>query len=325
MDPVKALKSIIYGRRKREAMEIIYSAEVSVMTSGISIIEVLKGINRELKNNMYLNDAVRLLEKGRSRNIAYADIMPKEILSILKSAETKQVSAGEIFREYCDLKVVIDKAEAKMKSSLIEPTVIYGMVSLISYVAINMFYKNFQGMQGVDMSRIAMIHTYYPLIVIAPIAATYFLIWKYPERIPMWNKVYGYVKSAGYLLMIKTFYDLGMSSADAIGFLRRLDDRRLSRRIGDLKKHEKGIEGLSRVMSHYLSPVERALIKTSVKLAEERRVLAGIVDKRIMDVDKTVTNITSVFNKIMMMFSILPISMLIYVLLSVISGIATTK
>ena len=132
---------------------------------------------------------------------------------------------------------------------------------------------------------------------------------------------YKNAKSANYLLIIKTLVDLDMSSVDAISFFKKLGDSQLHKRINVLKAHEKNIEGLTKALSYYLSSVEIALMKTSVKFAEEKRVLSGIVENRMMDVEKTVSGITATFNKLLTVLAILPIVMVVYVLLTIIGAL----
>lgn len=307
--------------KKKEAREVIYSAEVSVLSSGLSIIDVLKNIRQELKNNIFIDNAITLLSKGKPRSVAYRNILDVDIINILKSAEAKQVTAGDIFKDYINMKHIIEKAESKMRGALLEPTIMYLMVSFISYFAINTFYNNFKGIQHMDMSTIGFIRNYYFLIVAAPITAVHFLIIKFPDRVPLWNGVYRYVKSAGYLLVIKTLVDIGMSSVDAISFFKKLNDKQLIKRISVLKPHERNIEGLTKALSYYLSSVEIALMKTSVKFAEENRVLTSIVDQRIMDVEKTVSGVTGMFNKMLTVLTIFPIGMVAYVLLRIVGAL----
>ena len=282
----------LFPGRKKQAREVIYGAEASVLSSGLSIIDVLKNLQQELKDNIFLDEAVRLLSQGKPRSVAYRNILTSEIINMLKSAENRQITAGDIFSGYINLKVIIDKAEGRMRSVLMEPTIMYLMVCFLSFFAVNTFYNNFRGMPKMDMSTIAFIRNYYFFIVLAPIALLHFFIVKFPEKIPLWRKVYKYTKSAGYLLIIKTLVELGMSSVDAIVFFRKLDDKRLLKRINALKRHEKNIEGLTKAISFYLSPVEVALMKTSVKFAGEKRVLSDIVDRRITDVEKVVNGAT---------------------------------
>ncbi len=84
--------------KKKEAKEVIYSAEVSVPSSGRDIIEVLKNVRQEMKSNLYLDSALSLLSKGKPRSIAYKNILPANILTLLKTGEAKQVMAGESFQ-----------------------------------------------------------------------------------------------------------------------------------------------------------------------------------------------------------------------------------
>jgi hypothetical protein len=50
---------------------------------------------------------------------------------------------------------------------------------------------------------------------------------------------------------------------------------------------------------------------------EEKRTLSGIVEKRMMDVEKTISGITATFNKLLSVLSILPIVMVVYVILTI--------
>ncbi|MBF0559009.1 MAG: hypothetical protein HQL08_09535 [Nitrospirae bacterium] len=315
------MKELISFGKKKEAREVIYSAEVSVLSSGLSIIDVLKNVRQELNSNLYLDNAISLLSKGKPRSMAYKNILDVDIINMLKSAEAKQITAGDIFKDYINMKYIIEKAESRMRGALMEPTIMYLMVSFISYFAINTFYNNFRGITNMDMSNIGFIRNYYFLIVAAPMFAVHFVIMKFPDKVPLWSRVYRYVKSAGYLLVIKTLVDLGMSSVDAISFFKKLNDKQLHKRINVLKTHEKNIEGLTRALSYYLSSVEIALMKTSVKFAEEKRTLSGIVEKRMMDVEKTVSGITATFNKLLTALTILPIVMVVYVLLSILGAL----
>lgn len=307
--------------RKKEAREVIYSAEVSVLGSGLSIIDVLKNVRYELNSNIYLDNAISLLSKGKPRSVAYKNILDTDIISMLKGSEAKQIAAGDIFVDYINMKYIIGKAEARMRSALMEPTIMYLMVSLISYFAVNTFYSNFRSIPNLDMSVIGFMRNYFFFIVAAPLFAVHFLIIKFPDKVPLWSKVYRYVKSAGYLLVIKTLVDLGMSSVDAISFFKKLNDKQLHKRLNALKAHEKNIEGLTKALSYYLSSVEIALMKTSVKFAEEKRTLSGIVEKRITDAEKTVNGITAMFNKLLTVLSILPLGMVVYVLLTILGAL----
>ena len=307
--------------KKKEAREVIYSAEVSVLSSGLSIIDVLKNVRQELNGNLYLDNAISLLSKGKPRSAAYKNILDLDIINILKSAEARQITASDIFKDYINMKYIIEKAESRMRSALMEPTIMYLMVSFISYFAVNTFYNNFKDIPHMDISTIGFIRNYYFIIVAVPMLAVHFVIIKFPEKVPLWSKVYRFVKSAGYLLVIKTLVDLGMSSVDAISFFRKLNDKQLHKRINVLKTHEKNIEGLTSALSYYLSSVEIALMKTSVKFSEEKRTLSGIVEKRMMDVEKTVSGITATFNKLLSVLSILPIVMVVYVILTILGAL----
>ncbi len=305
--------------KKKEAREVIYSAEVSVPSSGRDIIEVLKHVRQELKSNQYIDSALSLLSKGKPRSIAYKNILPSSILTLLKTGEAKQVMAGDLFKDYLPMQHIIQKAEGIMKSALLEPTIMYAMVSLLSYFTVNTFYINFSKMPHMDMSAIGIIRSYYFLLVSAPIVTVHFLIAKFPDRIPLWNRVYRYIRAANYLLIIKTLNDNGMSSADAIAFFKKLDDKHLLKGIKELKPHEKNIEGLAKALAYYLTPVESALLKTSVKFGEQPRILSGIVERRVMDVEKVVSGITGTFNKLLTTFAIVPVGISVYVLLSIVA------
>jgi len=318
LDLKSLLKKIISFEKKKEAREVIYSAEVSVPSSGRDIIEVLRHVRQELKTNPYIDSALSLLSKGKPRSIAYKNILPANILTLLKTGEAKQVMAGDLFKDYLPMQHIIQKAEGVMKSALMEPTVMYVIVSLLSYFTVNTFYTNFSKMPHMDMSTIGPIRNYYFFLVSAPIISVHLLILKSPDKIPLWNRVYRYIRAANYLLIIKTLTDNGMSSADAIAFFKKLDDKHLLGGIKALKTHEKNIDGLAKALAYYLTPVESALLKTSVQFGEQQRILSGIVERRIMDVEKIVSDITGTFNKLLTTFALIPAGISIYVLLSIV-------
>ncbi len=319
------LREIASVGKKKEAIEVIYSVEISIITSGLSRLDVLRNVVQDMKDNVYLESAIKLLSQGKKPSAAYKNILPADIIAILKSAESKQVIASEILSDYVNMKQVIDKAESKMHSALIEPTVMYVMVAIISYVAVNTFYNNFKSMPKADLSNIALIKSCYFFIAFIPIALVHFILARFPDRVPVWNRVYKYVKSANYLLIIKTFVGLGLGSVDAIDFFKKVKDKKLYKRIYVLKSHEKNSEGLTKVLSYYLTPVEIALLKTSSKSSGEETTISAIVAKRMMDVEKTVSGITGTFSKLLTVLTILPVGLVVYVLMTIVGALTQVK
>ena len=317
MSVTDIIKQIATMDQKREAIDTIYSAEISVPASGRDIREVLQTVRHELKKNLYIDNAINLLSKGKPRSIAYKKILPANILMLLKSGEQRQVMAGDIFKDYIPLNRIIQKAENMLNSALTEPTLMYVIVSVMSYFTVSIFVKNFSKVPRIDISIVASIKTYYWFITALPMLSVHFLIKKFPDKVPIWNRVYKYIRAANYLLIVKTLADNGMSSADAITFFKKLDDKKLTAHIEQLKPHEKNIEGLTKVLSPYLLPIERALLKTSIKFGEQPRILTQIVQRRIDSIGDVVTSTTGTLNKLLTTLTLIPVSLTIASLLLV--------
>ncbi len=313
-------KKLLTKAKRKEAEDVIYSAELATV-SGASVIDILKNVMAELSDNRYLENAVKLLSKGKQHNVAYKDILPSDIIAMLKSAETKKFPAEDIFANYAPMRDVIKKAESKMQGALLEPTISYFFVGLIAFFAINTFYTNFKIIPHADISTIHFIRDWYVLILLSPMALVHFILMKYPERVPIWRNVYNYVKAANYLLIIRTMVIMGMSTTDAIGFLKRLGDKQVNDRIKNIKAGEQNVIGLTKAMSYYLKPVEIALMKTSVKLGRENETLSMIVEQRMKDVDKTVAGTSATFSGFLKMFSLFPVGLVVYSLVSILSSI----
>src|SRR5208283_3251574 len=110
--------------KKKDAMEVVYDAEESASTSGMPNYEILKYLNNELKGNaiidaiikllvkknsedipltgirMYIDQAIKLLLKGKSPSVAYRNILNPNAIGILKAAEAKGVTGRDIFGTY---------------------------------------------------------------------------------------------------------------------------------------------------------------------------------------------------------------------------------
>ncbi len=344
-DITEFLQKVSALGKKQEAMEVVYDAEESASSSGMPNYEILKYLSNELRGNaiidavikllskkdsgavprtgihVYIDQATKLLLKGKSPSVAYRNILSPNVVSMLKIAENKGVTGKDIFGTYTKMQPVIAKAESQMRSALAGPTVTYVAVSSICYFIVNTFYKNFSHMPKLDLSTIGFIRNYYFFLLAAPILAVHFVIRKYPDIVPIWSKVYRYIKGAELLLITKTLFDCNMSSGEAISFFKKLNDKKLSNEIQKLKKHQEDMGGLTEALSYYLLPVEIALLKTSAIATEQKRVLSKIVEKRMVKIEETVNGITAVFSKLLTVLTVLPIGVAGYVLFTIISAV----
>jgi|GEM_PF-2616594 hypothetical protein len=311
-DLIFYLSELLSAKQKETAVEAIYNAEFSTLGSGASVVDILKSTLAELGKNKYIESAIAILLKGKPHNVAFRGILPNDIVDILKSAEGGSIPPTDIFKTYIPMKEIIQKAESKIRSALMEPLIIYMLVGGISFISINNIYHNVQVIPKLDLSTLAFIRNYYAFILVTPMAALYFALIKFPDYIPIWNKVYRFVQAANYLLITKTIMTLGMSSVDVIRFLRQAGDVRLVKRIDDLKRNEQNMGGVTKALSYYLFPVEIALLKTSVKYGTEKETIATIVEKRLMDVDRAVSKTAAIFNNVLKGFAAMPILLVLY-------------
>ncbi len=311
------LNELLSAGQKKDAVEVIYNAEFSALGSGASIVDILRSTLAELGANKYIKNAIDLLVKGQPHNVAFRGTLPDDIVNILKSAESRNIPPSDIFKTYLPLRDMIKKAEAKMRTALAEPAIIYLIVGMVSFYSVNNICSSLRFIPRADpsvLSTLGLLRHYYLFILLTPMALAYLLFMKFPDHIPIWNRVYRYTKAANYLLITKTIMSLGMSSVDVLRFLRQAGDERLVKKIDELKKNEQNIGGLTKVLSYYLFPVEIALMKTSVKYATEKETIATIVDMRIMDVDKTVSRTAAAFNNVLKVVAVLPIGLVLYAL-----------
>jgi len=142
---------------------------------------------------------------------------------------------------------------------------------------------------------------------------------KYPDKVPKWQKVYKHVKSTNYLLVTKTLFDSGMSSMDALSFLRKINDKHLKL---DKLKNKNDMGALTTALSYYMTPVEIALLKTSAKATEERRVISNIAEDRISEIEETVSTATGTFNKMFTLLAAWPVGIALFTFVNIINSVS---
>ncbi len=328
------------GKRKG-ARKIIYSVEESARASGLSNIDVLRYTSDELKGDevfdaiiklfskqkqvfktgtaLLLDAAIALLSKGKPRSMAYKDILGADILCVLRAAENRGITGSDMFKSYSKMEAIIVRAESKMRNALIGPTITYVLAGVLSYYSVNTFYTSFSSVPNVDISAISFLRNYFAFLVSAPIILAHFIIMKYPDKVPKWQKVYKHVKSTNYLLVTKTLFDSGMSSMDALSFLRKINDKHLKL---DKLRNKNDMGALTTALSYYMTPVEIALLKTSAKATEERRVISNIAEDRISEIEETVSTATGTFNKMFTLLAAWPVGIALFTFVDIINSVS---
>ncbi len=320
MIDIDAIKLFFDTGKRKEAVKLIYSAEVSLEKSGQQIAALLKILARGLKEpNDYLETAIRLHRKGKPRSVVYQDILPDDMLNILKTVEAEGLDPSQAFQHYVPLKKKIDKAVSRMKSALKGPTGSYLAACALGFFGLSVIYYGFSNLPKLDLSRVAMMKTCFLPATLIPIAALHFAIMRYPHLVPKWKRVYNHVTVSGYLLVVKTIMiTMSLSSAAAVSYLLNMDDKQLKKNI---KESERTMEGVVKILSYYLTEPEMSLLTSSSQMGCEGMVLTGIVEQRMDEIDEIVTEVTEGFNTVFKLLSMLPVGIVIYAYVTTIIGV----
>lgn len=320
------VKHILEAKMRREASEIVFESEIAASTAGVAVTDILRRMNKEVKNK-YIDIIIKRLDKGQHKSDAYKEITDTEMLTVLRSAEARSISASAIFSDYKPVKEEIDKADGKLKGALLEPMITYVLLALVGWFVLDGLQEQFKmftkGAMKLDVSMLMTLHRWFLPAVILPPALILLAIFKYPSKIPMWKKIYAYIKSTRYLLVIKIMYNVGLGSTAAISFLKTVDDKKMKLKLRKLRADEQDMRGITKAMSHYLSPLEKALLQLGMDLSEPEESIESVVKKRILEIDKTSTKFSTGFSKLLLLLSVIPIGFLMGGIMSVLVAVST--
>lgn len=280
-----------------EARELIYESEITANRVGVYVADILEMTNKKVKNP-YVSSVVKRL-KGRTERIrAYRGVLPADVLDILKVASEKNVNPGELFESYVRLKRELDKAESRLIGALMGPAVSYVVYSILVVAGLMVVISRFKQIPELDVSEVEFIKDAYLYTFWTPLVVIGVLIRVIPHKIPVWKRVYTYVKSAQYLLLTKTMYRMGLSGGDVVDVLKKSRDKMVATKARRLPKEMHNVHGLVKILVDYLEPMEAALLEVGVKFSREEEIIDTLVDRKLRSVEGRVRSMENLLGKL---------------------------
>lgn len=270
---------------KKKVEGIIFEAELSASRSGVDRIEVLKAYAREIKSERLreeITKIVRKLEKGERYSKVYEPYLSPDVTKLIEIAESKGLPIAKMIEEYVPVKKAVENLESSLKAQLKVPLITFALVSLVFSFVLNQFKQISQSLELSFYSTFLMDYYAWVMLVIGVVFAV--VLWKYPNKVPFFKKVYNELKAIIGLSLSKTAYQMGLSSADLVPMLKSYYQAQ--------GKYSLDVSGVVKLLYPYLSELDRAQILIAVKYGKIEEKLNELASEKF----KNVENLRKVIN-----------------------------
>ena len=270
---------------KKKVEGIIFEAELTALRSGVDRIEVLKAYAREIKSERLreeITKIVRKLEKGERYSKVYEPYLSPDVVKLIEIAESKGLPIAKMIEEYVPVKKTVENLESSLKAGLKVPLVTFALVSLVFSFVLSQFKQISQSLELSFYSTFLMDYYAWVMLVIGVVFGV--VLWKYPNKVPFFKKVYDELKAIIGLSLSKTAYQMGLSSADLVPMLKSYYQAQ--------GKYSLDISGVIKLLYPYLSELDKAQILIAVKYGKIEEKLSELANEKF----KNVENLRKVIN-----------------------------
>lgn len=297
---------------RNKVEEIIISAEMDSIHSGVPVIELYSEYVKELAKEdktlaIAIKEILSRLQRGEKTINAYRGYISDDLLHLLRLADERNVSPSVIFENYAPVKKELDKRESQIKNATRLPLIKFFIFSFIFYFPLSKLINISDQTDVLRLSKFAYsIHDLYPVIIITVAVVYYLVVRSLRENLPIIGNVYKGIKASLMLILINTLYRLGLAPKEIIPIIKEY----AGVRVGGVSP---SISGLINIMRNYLSPIERAnLIVAGTSRFEEE--LKNIAEKKLTFVETSTETAREILDNIGYLLLLIPLGMFLSVI-----------
>lgn len=305
------LKTLGFKKVNKKIEEIIISAEMDALHSGVPVSELyseyVKEISKEDKTvAIALREILTRMRKGEKAVNAYKGFVSEDLLNLLKLADLRNVGASVIFENYAPVKKELDKRESQIKNAIRLPLIKFFIFSFIFYFPLGKLIGISDKVETLHLSKLSYsVHDLYPFIIIATALVYYFVVFMFRENLPVVGYVYKGIKASLMLTLIHTLYRLGLPPKEIIPLIKDYAKIRVGR-------VEPSISGLINMMRNYLTAIERAnlIVAGTTRFEEE---LMNISEKKLVAVGNATETAKEILDNFGYVLLLIPLGMFLVV------------
>ncbi len=300
-------------KEKKQAREIILSAEVIAHYTGLHYFDIIKESAKKVKNR-YIERVLRNYQKAKGKTDLYRDIFDKEVIQIARMAESKGVSTTEVFKEYYNIQEEVKKGEGKIRSAIVRPFMMYFLASIIVYFSLGKILANVKGIQQINVSSLEMVYQNFWYIVLGIALFLIVSIVKFSRYIPGIKSAYREIRGYQYLSFILMMLKSGLSMVDVADVLKS---------VMKVKLRREGGEGVLEFLSGYLSDAEVAAVTFAFQTYEYEKIFSALLARRKNEFEKKINIYQTVISEVLGYLVIIPVGLMLYAIFSIVSGVST--
>ncbi|MCL4432129.1 MAG: hypothetical protein M1300_07405 [Epsilonproteobacteria bacterium] len=220
-DPIRAINMFL----NRETIEeVLFESELMVATSKIDVSMVINAYASKLASvkpfaSEELRNITKRLKGNQNKYNVYADYVDPAIISLLRIADQKGLSASTVLKEYAPIRKISMRNYNRIKSALTMPMIIFIAITMIlSSIAS----KLGEARSAIDFSFFTLFildHFVVINMILFVLLITAFFV--FPRKVPILSKIYQKLDSLLAVSLAQTMYTSGLSSKDIIPMLRR--------------------------------------------------------------------------------------------------------
>jgi len=288
---------------KKKVQDIIFEAELTGARSGVDRIEILKAYVKEVKSERLKEELlkiIRKLERGERYSKVYKPYLSEEVIKLIELAESKGLPIARMIEEYVPVKKTIENLENSLKTQLKVPLITFGVVTLVFSFVLSQFKQISQSIELSFWSHLLMNSYSWLMLAIGITFAV--VLQKFPHKVPFLKNVYHEMKAIIGLSIAKTAYEMGLSSSDIVPMLKKYYKVE--------GKYSLDVEGIVKLLSPYLTELDRAGISLAVKygrIEEKLKELAEVKFKNVEQLRKAVNDAVDNLTKVLIAIPIFPV------------------
>jgi hypothetical protein len=306
----------LFNFNRQKVQDIIFNAEINSANIGTSVMDLFQKYATEFEAedpavSVKLIELSKKLQSGVKRWDAYAPYIDEDILSLLKVAEENSITADRIIRGYVPVKNITKKYQSSIRSNIIGPSIGALIISAILGYTVSQFKKPIdQGMVTVSQNIHFITNHYYLMSFSFVIVLSGFII-IFPNKVPILKGIFKKLESLMSLAIIRTMLQLGYSSDDLIGVIKK------QYKI-DFVVDSKGITGLIQLLrfAKYITPEEAAEIKITTQQDDPIKTIDKFIQDRVDAGESLIKEAGKAVTSLSMIMTAVPIILMVLVMIS---------
>jgi hypothetical protein len=319
---MKLLSMLDFDRKSIQ--DIIFRAESTSNAIGVSMIELLDKYAEELKEtkpsiSSKISAITKQLKSGKKRWDAYKEYVDGDVLELLKIAENKSIPAGVIINSYIPVKSMTSEYRKNIRSNLMGP--IGGALFLISLLgySVMQFKKPIDDGMVVVSDSIVTIASHYYLFNYSFIIVAASLLFLFPHKMPVLNKIFKKLDSLLAIATIETMMQVGYAAAEIIPSIKKQFDL-------SYEPKQRNIDGLTALLrdAKFITPEESAEIKIATTHDDPKKSLQRLMVERTKDADALSAEIGKTIKTITLVLTAMPVMMMVAVMVSFLTAATQT-